>query len=102
MNEGTNMDGSKSANDTTVQTAAHGNGRRRRWEMTSENVRYFMPKTGSSSEKPELGQEMNNEGEALVQAFKSGQVFYTLVAWKAMPEINGNEPRIVKQALTQS
>jgi hypothetical protein len=45
---------------------------------------------------------MNNEGEALVHAFKSGQVFYTLVAWKAMPEINGNEPRIVKQALTQS
>ena len=102
MNEGTSMDGSKAANDTAAQTAAHGNARRRRWEMTSENVRYFMPKTGSSSEKPELGQEMNNEGEALVQAFKSGQVFYTLVAWKAMPEINGNEPRIVKQVLTQS
>ena len=44
---------------------------------------------------------MTNEGEALVQAFKSGQVFYTLVAWKAVPEINGNEPKIVKQALTE-
>ena len=74
----------------------------RRWEMTSENVRFFLPKTGSSSEKPELGQEMASEGEALVQAFKSGQVFYTLVAWKAVPEINGNEPKIVKQALSRS
>lgn len=55
-----------------------------------------------ASEKPELGQEMASEGEALVQAFKSGQVFYTLVAWKAVPEINGNEPKIVKQALTRS
>jgi len=90
------MDGTKATNDTSR------NGRRRRWEMTSENVRYFLPKPGSSSEKPELGQEMTNEGEALVEAFKSGQVFYTVVAWKAAPEINGNEPKIVKQALSRS
>jgi len=90
------MDGTKTTNDTAR------NGRRRRWEMTSENVRYFLPKPSSSSEKPELGQEMTNEGEALVEAFKSGQVFYTVVAWKAAPEINGNEPKIVKQALSRS
>ena len=69
--------------------------------MTGENIRYFLPKPGGSSERPELGQEMASEGEALVQAFKSGQVFYTVVAWKAVPEINGNEPKIVKQALTR-
>ena len=95
------MDGTKTGNDLAAGTSER-NGRRRRWEMTSENVRYFLPKSGSSSEKPELGQEMASEGEALVQAFKSGQVFYTLVAWKAVPEINGNEPKIVKQALTRS
>jgi hypothetical protein len=94
-----NMDGPKTANDTTPGTER--NGRRRRWEMTSENVRYFLPKAGGASEKPELGQEVASEGEALVQAFKSGQVFYTLVAWKAVPEINGNEPKIVKQALSR-
>lgn len=76
--------------------------RRRRWEMNADNVRYFMPKSGSSSEKPELGQEVETEGEALVQAFKNGQVFYTVVAWRAMPEITGNEPRIVKQAVSRS
>jgi hypothetical protein len=94
------MDGTRAANDTASGTER--NGRRRRWEMTSENVRYFLPKAGGSSEKPELGQEVASEGEALVQAFKSGQVFYTLVAWKAVPEINGNEPKIVKQALSRS
>jgi len=95
------MDGTKAANDSAAGTPER-NGRRRRWEMTSENVRYFLPQTGNSGEKPELGQEMASEGEALVQAFKSGQVFYTLVAWKAVPEINGNEPKIVKQALSRS
>jgi len=96
------MDGTRTANETATETSPGKNGRRRRWEMTSENVRYFLPKSGSSSEKPELGQEMTGEGEALVQAFKSGQVFYTVVAWKAVSEINGNEPKIVKQALSRS
>ncbi len=96
------MDAAKTGTEAGPQTAARQNGRRRRWEMTSENVRYFLPKTGTSSERPELGQEMKSEGEVLVQAFRSGQVFYTLVAWKAVPEVDGNEPRIVKQALTRS
>ena len=72
--------------------------RRRRWNMTSENVRYFLPKSGSSLEKPDLGQEMPGEGEALVKAFRDGGVFYTVVAWNAVTEIDGNEPKIVKQA----
>ena len=94
------MDGAKTGPETAAGNSDR-NGRRRRWEMTGENIRYFLPKPGGSSERPELGQEMASEGEALVQAFKSGQVFYTVVAWKAVPEINGNEPKIVKQALTR-
>jgi hypothetical protein len=80
---------------------AERNGRRRRWEMTSDHVRYFLPKSGSTSETPELGQELASEGEALVRAFQSGQIFYTLVAWNALPDITANEPRIVKQALSR-
>jgi len=95
------MDGNKTANDSTAGTSER-NGRRRRWEMSGENIRYFLPKSGSSSENPELGEEVESEGEALVQAFRSGQVFYSLVAWKAVPEINGNEPKIVKQAVSRS
>ena len=62
--------------------------------------RYFLPKAGSSPASPELGQEVASEGEALIQAFRSGQPFYTLTAWKAVPEVNGGgSPVIVKQAI---
>jgi hypothetical protein len=88
--------------ETSPTPPAKQNGRRRRWEMTSENIRYFLPKNGSSPDAPQLGEELESEGEALVHAFRSGQVFYTVVAWKAVPEVNGNEPKIVKQALAQS
>ena len=96
------------ANKTTNETAAPGsstvpgerrNGRRGRWDMNSDNVRYFLPKPGSSPSKPELGQEMTDEGGTLVEAFKSGQVFYTVVAWKAVPKMNGGRPEIVKQVM---
>lgn len=96
------MDETGRANGTAAEPVAAKSGRRRRSEMAGEDIRYFLPKSGSSSERPELGQEMITEGEALVQAFKSGQVFYTLVAWRAVPEIYGNEPRIVKQAWSRS
>ena len=48
-----------------------------------------------------FGQEMASEGEALIEAFRTGQPFYTLTAWKAVPEVNGGSPVIVKQAVAQ-
>jgi hypothetical protein len=86
------MDGTKVASETATQSE-----RRRRWEPPSENVRYFLPKQGSSSATPELGQEMPTEGEALIKAFRDGCVFYTLIAWKAVPEMDSHGPKIVKQ-----
>jgi len=78
------------------------NTRRRHRNGSDPNLRYFLPKTGSSPAKPELGQEMASEGEALIEAFKNGQPFYTLTAWKAVPEVNsGGSPVIVKQAVVQ-
>jgi len=76
---------------------------RRRKSSGDGNLRYFLPKVGSSLTKPELGEEMASEGEALIEAFKNGQHFYTLTAWKAVPEVNGNSgPVIVKQALART
>ena len=76
--------------------------RRRHRNSSDPNLRYFLPKSGSSPAKPELGQEMASEGEALIEAFKNGQPFYTLTAWKAVPEVNGGgSPVIVKQAVVQ-
>ena len=84
-----------------VATSAGGaNTRRRRRNVNDPNLRYFLPRSGSSPVKPELGQEMASEGEALIEAFKSGQQFYTLIAWRAAPEVNvGGSPVIVKQAV---
>jgi hypothetical protein len=74
--------------------------RRKRRSGDDAGARYFLPKPGSSSGAPELGQEVASEGEALIQAFRSGQPFYTLTAWKAVPEVNGGgSPVIVKQAV---
>ena len=74
---------------------------RRRRNGADATLRFFLPKQGSSPAKPELGQEMATEGEALIEAFRSGQPFYTVAAWKAVPEVNGGNPVIVKQAVVQ-
>ncbi|MFL6302154.1 MAG: hypothetical protein ACJ72H_01320 [Candidatus Sulfotelmatobacter sp.] len=72
---------------------------RRRRNGSDASLRYFLTKPGSSPAKPELGQEVASEGEALIEAFRSGQPFYTVTAWKAVPEVNGGNPVIVKQAV---
>lgn len=83
--------------------AAVASARRRRRTQENENVRIFLPKTGSTQAKPELGQEMTSEGEALIEALKSGQPFYTVTTWKARAEANGGgNPIIVKEALVRT
>jgi hypothetical protein len=74
---------------------------RRRRKSNDANLRYFLVEPGSSPAKPKLGQEMASEGEALIEAFRSGQPFYTVTSWKAVPEVNGGNPVIVKQAVAQ-
>jgi hypothetical protein len=49
---------------------------RRRRSANDTELRYFLVKPGSSPAKPELGQEMASEGEALIEAFRTGQPFY--------------------------
>jgi hypothetical protein len=78
------------------------NARRRHRSGSDPNLRYFLPKSGSSPAKPELGLEMASEGEALIEALKSGQTFFTVAVWKSVPEVNGGgNPVIVKQAVVQ-
>jgi hypothetical protein len=76
--------------------------RRRRPNASDASLRYFLQGTESSPAAPELGKEVPSEGEALIQAFKAGQLFYTLASWKAVPELNGGgSPVIVKQAVAR-
>jgi len=97
------MENRSPASASAQPTANDGSTRRRRRNGVEATLRYFLPKPGSSSGALELGQEVASEGEALIQSFKNGQPFYTLAAWKAVPEVNGGgSPVIVKQAVTRS
>jgi hypothetical protein len=93
-----NVGGDSQANRPEVTQS-----RRKRRDGDEANLRYFLPKAGSSSVKPELGQEMASESEALIEALKSGQPFYTLAAWRAATEVDGrSSPVIVKQVLART
>ena len=82
-----------------TQVSTPRNTRKSRRQM-EEGVRYFLAKDGSSIEKPELGAEMPNEGEALIKAFQSKNgVIYTVLAYKAEAEIQGGSPTLVKRPL---
>jgi len=97
------MENRSPAGATAQPTANDGSTRRRRRNGVEVGLRYFLPKPGSSPGALELGQEVASEGEALIQSFKNSQPFYTLAAWKAVPEVNGGgSPVIVKQAVTRS
>ena len=73
---------------------------RRPRQQTEEVARYFLAKEGSSVEKPELGAEVDSEGEALIKAFQSKNgVIYTLLAYKAEAEMQGGSPTLVKRPI---
>lgn len=72
--------------------------RRRRWQMNSEDILYFLLKPGSTTEKLELDRQVLTEKEALVQSFQHNQPFATVVLWNAVPD-QGEEARIVKQTI---
>ena len=88
---------------SAAPVAGDRSGRRKRRSNSDVTLRYFLPKAGSSMAAIELGQEVASEGEALIEAFKHGQQFYTIAVWKAVPEVNsGGSPVITKQAITRT
>ncbi|SNS40488.1 hypothetical protein SAMN05421770_101835 [Granulicella rosea] len=69
-------------------------------QPVEEVVRYFLAKDGSNPVKPELGDEVPNEGEALIKAFQSKSgVVYVLHAYKAEAEMQSGTPTLVKRPL---
>jgi hypothetical protein len=63
-----------------------------------ERLRYFLAKSGSSADVPELGAEVESESEELIQSFRlNGAPFYTVAAYCAEIEINGGSPMLVKR-----
>lgn len=79
---------------------AAGPKRTRRSRSVEEVARYFLAKDGSSPAKPELGDEAQNESDALIKAFRSkGGVIYVVMSYRAEAEIQGGNPILVKRPL---
>lgn len=85
-------------NEQPPATASAPSRRHKRGHEEDQQARYFLAKDGSSPEKPELGAEAANEGEALIRAFqtKSG-LLYSVVVYKAEAEIQNGSPTLVKR-----
>lgn len=87
------------AQSAAAQTARPRRTRRSR-QQGEEVARYFLAKEGSSPSKPDLGEEVASEGEALIKAFQSKSgVVYVLHAYKAEAEMQGGSPMLVKRPL---
>jgi hypothetical protein len=69
-------------------------------QPAEDSTRYFLPKEGSSPAKPELGEEAQNEKDALCKAFQSkGCVVYALTCFKAEADLKGTNPILIKRPL---
>jgi hypothetical protein len=65
---------------------------------SDELVRYFLAKPGSSTAKPELGEEFNSEAEAQIQAFRAQQPYYVITAFEVDADMKGERPTLVPRA----
>jgi hypothetical protein len=63
-----------------------------------ETVRFFLPKPGSSPNKPELGEEVQSEAEAQIRAFRTQQPYYTITAFTVDADMRGERPTLVARA----
>lgn len=87
------------AQPTSAQSARPKRMRKSR-QQSEEVARYFLAKDGTSPSKPELGEEVPSEGEALIKAFQSKTgVVYVLHAYKAEAEMQGGSPILVKKPM---
>jgi hypothetical protein len=74
--------------------------RGRKSRQSAEDAsRFFLGKTGSSSGRPELGEEATDENQALIKAFQQGGVIYVITSYRVEAEIQGGTPILVKRPL---
>jgi hypothetical protein len=92
----------KTAGIANASPESDGRTRRRRRNGDDLKGRFFLPKAGSTIKSLELGQELPTEGAALVEALKRDQPFYVVTVWRAVPQQNGGDPVITKQAVTET
>jgi hypothetical protein len=106
MSEGGKMDTAiaktlEKVTDVKPQSAVEAAAKRGRKSRPAEEIaRYFLAKDGSSPVKPELGEEVKSEIDALIKAFQSkGNVIYIVTCFQAEAEVQGGNPILVKRPL---
>ena len=62
-------------------------------------ARYFLAKEPSDGKTPALGREMASEGEALVEALRSGVTYYAIQEFRVIPDFAGRRPQLTKEAV---
>jgi len=57
-------------------------------------TRFFLAKAGANGTAPTLDQELATEGEAKIEALKSGLNYYSVVEWHATADFTGKHPLV--------
>lgn len=81
-----------------------GNSPRRTRQAAEEELsgaRFFLASPGSNGDALELGQEFLNEGEARVEALKSGLTYYSVREWRPVADFAGRNPELKREAVLQ-
>jgi len=76
--------------------------RRTRMNASEEDngcARYFLAKANSDGSTPALEREVATEGEALVEALRSGVTYYAVQEFRVIPDLAGKRPQLKKEAV---
>lgn len=74
--------------------------RRRNRQETGERPvveRFFLATPNANGDTPPLGREVASEGEAIVEAFKAGVNFFTVLEFRPHAEISSSRDPVLKK-----
>jgi hypothetical protein len=68
-------------------------------EEESGFTRYFLAKRDGDGSIPALDRELASEGEALVEALRSGVTFYAIQEFRVIPDFASRRPQLQKEVV---
>jgi len=68
-------------------------------EEESGFTRYFLAKRDRDGSIPALDRELASEGEALVEALRSGVTFYAIQEFRVIPDFASRRPQLQKEVV---
>ena len=63
--------------------------------------RFFLSKSGTTGHALELGREFPTEGEARVEALKTGLTYYSVQEWRPVADFAGRNPELKRELVTR-